>query len=138
MSLTLSLPAFDTHASDALETRPSKVVQWLNTLAERDACEAARAMVQSLTQINRTSIADSRRFQLADHYWTSAVEVWPVLERRFAHVVHPLVGDALDCAKTALALSLELSVAYKHLLAREAEKRATGANTRQLTLLLER
>lgn len=138
MSLSLSLPAFDANLANPPETRPARVAQWLDSLGKRDATDAARTIVQALADTNRTAINDGRRFELAEHYWRAAHDLWPLLERRYAHVVHPLTGETLECAKTAQSLSHELAVAYKHLIAAEAGRRIVIGGSRQLSMLLER
>jgi len=87
---------------------------------------------------NRIAMADNRRLELAEHYWSAAHDLWPLLERRFTNVTHPLSGEALDCAKAALSLSHELGVAYKHLLSAEADRRKVIGGSRQLSMLLQR
>ncbi len=138
MALTLSLPALDAHPTNPPETRPAKVVAWLDTLARRDPAEAARAAGDALASTNRVAMNDSRRYELAELYWRTAHDLWPLLERRFAHVSHPLSGDALEAAKAALSLSHELSVAYKHLLTRDSERRLVLGGPRHLAPLVQR
>ena len=138
MTLSLTLPTLQPTPADPPETRPAKVAEWLDSLARRDAVDAARAVAHALATTNRMAMADNRRLDLAEHYWSSANELWPLLERRFAHVSHPLSGEALECAKTALSLSHELSIAYRHLLSSEAERRKVIGGSRQLTMLVQR
>ena len=138
MSLTLTLPTLQPNPADPPETRPAKVAEWLDSLARRDASDAARAVAQTLAGTNRIPMADNRRLELAEHYWSAAHDLWPLLERRFTNVTHPLSGEALDCAKAALSLSHELAVAYKHLLSAEADRRKVIGGSRQLSMLLQR
>lgn len=138
MALTLSLPTLDAHPTNPPETRPAKVAAWLESIARRDAAEAARVAGDALAATNRVAMNESRRYQLAEHYWTMAHDLWPLLERRFAHVSHPLSGEALEAAKVALSLSHELSVAYKHLLTRDAERRLVLGGPRHLAPLVQR
>lgn len=76
--------------------------------------------------------------ELAELYWQTAAGLWPALEKHFARASHPLTGDALDAAKSSLTLASELGTAYKHLLAREAEKRLALGGARLITALLHR
>src|SRR5581483_9384917 len=138
MSLTLSLPQVEANPAHTPETRPARVAHWLEGLARLGPVDAAQAITKSLADINRIAVSDGRRFELAEHYWGAARELWPLLERRFAHVVHPLVGEALECAQAALALSHELAVAYKRLLATESERRLVIGGSRQVSMLVER
>jgi hypothetical protein len=84
------------------------------------------------------TLADVRRFELAERYWIIANTLWPMLEKRFLQAEQPLSGNALDAAKAALTLSHELAVAYKHLLAREARPRLLTGGGKNLPLLLQR
>ncbi|MDQ6620919.1 MAG: hypothetical protein M3Z31_14715 [Pseudomonadota bacterium] len=138
MSLTLTLPELQAHPADPPETRPAKVTEWLSSLARRDPVDAARAMAHTLASTNRMAMNDSRRLDVAERYWSTAQELWPLLERRFAHASHPLTGEALACARSVLGLSQELAVAYKHLLATEADRRMAIGGSKQLLLVLQR
>jgi cyclic-di-GMP-binding protein len=138
MALTLSLPPIDPRPANPPETRPSKVFPWLDDLLTRDPVEAARVIGDSLAAINRVELSDSKRLELAERYWTAANTLWPPLERLFSKASHPLSGDALESAKAALGLAHELSVAYKHLLRHESEKRLLLTGNRLLVALLHR
>ena len=81
------------------------------------------------------ALSESRRLELAERYYGTALTLWPNLERYFAHAQHPLAGDALGAAKAALILATELATAYKHLLAHEAEKRILLSGNRLLVAL---
>lgn len=138
MALTLSLPTLEARPAHPPEIRPAKVGEWLAAMAERDPADAARVIGDALAATNRVVMNDSRRLELADRYWSAAADLWPVLELRFGRMPHPLTGDALESAKAALSLSHELSVAYKRLLAREAERRHLIGGTRALSALIHR
>ena len=88
--------------------------------------------------LNRLAMSDSRRLELAERYWTAAGTLWPLLERQFVRATHPLSGEALEAAKAALGLANELTVAYKHLLAREADRRLHLTGNRLLVALIHR
>ena len=83
-------------------------------------------------------MSDSKRLELAERYWATAATLWPQLEKQFSKASHPLSGEALEAAKAALGLAHELSVAYKHLLLHESEKRILLAGNRLLVALLHR
>jgi hypothetical protein len=136
--LTLSLPPLATHPANPPETRPAKVGEWLGETARRDPAMAARVIGDALAATNRVAMSDSRRMELAELYWNTAATLWAPLERQFSRATHPLTGDALECAKGALTLAAELSTAYKHLLAREADKRISLGGARLQTALIHR
>ncbi len=138
MALTLTLPLLDPHPDHPPETRPAKVSAWLTSVATGDPVAAAGAVADALGATNRVNINDRRRFDLAERYWATACQLWPLLERRIAYVPHPLAGDALECVRAILALSHELSVAYRHLLSREANRRMLLGSQRHLAILLQR
>ncbi|MEO5700995.1 MAG: hypothetical protein ABIS17_07895 [Casimicrobiaceae bacterium] len=138
MALTLSLPVLDSHPEHPPETRPAKVAAWLASMAVGDPVQAARAVADAIGATNRINVNDGRRFDLAEKYWAAARQLWPLLERRFVQVPHPLSGDALEAARALLTLAHELSVAYKHLLAREADRRLVLGGNRHLLILLQR
>jgi hypothetical protein len=138
MSLTLNLPPLDPNSNAPAETRPGKVRAWLEATVRRDAVEAARAIADVLAETNRLPMSDSRRLELADLYWVAADELWPQLEVRFSRAAHPLEGEALDAARVTLSLAIELSVAYKRLLASAADRRPLLGTSRRLPGLVYR
>ena len=138
-SLALNLPSLDAKPANPPETRPAQVQAWLAETMRRDAVEAARLIGDALAATNRVAMSDSRRLELAELYWTTAVSLWPQLERHYSQrVSHPLTGRALEAAKAALTLAHELSTAYKHLLAREAAKRIQLGGQRLMVALVHR
>jgi len=138
MPLALTLPPLDPRPANPPETRPAKVFEWLDEALKRDPVEAASVIGDSLAAINRVTMSESRRFELAERYWATAGMLWPLLEKEYARASHPLYGAGLDAAKAALGLAHELSVAYKHLLAHEAEKRILLSGNRVLAALVFR
>ena len=100
--------------------------------------EAARLIGDALAATNRVAMGDGKRLDLAEKYWAAAIALWPVLESRFAKAQHPLSGAALEAAKAGLTLASELAVAYKHLLASEADKRLSLGGQRLLLALIHR
>src|SRR6266545_4564208 len=138
MPLTLNLPAVDSRPANPPETRPSKVAEWLAETSRRDAVQAARVIGDGLAATNRVAMSDSRRLDPAEKFWTAAAPLWSPLEKQFARASHPLTGEALEAAKAAVSLAHELCVAYKHLLAREADRRIHLSGNRPLLALLHR
>src|SRR4030095_10946658 len=138
MSLALSLPAVDSHPTHPPETRLAKVGPWLDDILKKESAEAARLIGDALAATNRVAMSDSKRLDLAERYWETANALWPVLERQFVRASHPLAGDALEAANAALTLASELSVAYKHLLANEANKRISLGGQRLMVALVHR
>ncbi len=137
--LRLSLPPIDSDPTNAPETKPAKVRIWLDEqLRQPSPIEAARAIGDSLAAINRVAVGDARRLEIAELYWTAANTLLPTLEQRFSRAAQPLSGVALDAAKAALTLANEMSVAYKHLLVREAARRLTLTGPRLLLALVHR
>lgn len=138
MPLTLSLPQLDPNPANPPEIRPAKVFPWIDAALGRDPIEAARTIGDALAATNVVAMRASRRYELAERYWDAAEALWPKLQASFLRVSHPLAGDNLDAAKTALNLALEVSIAYKRLLAREAAKRVLFGGNRTLVTLLQR
>lgn len=138
MPLALSLPAVDDRPTNPPEIRPSKVAQWLDEVRRRAPAEAARVIGDALAATNRVAMGDGKRLELAEKYWETAATLWPLLEQQFIGAAHPLTGDALEAAKAALTLATELSVAYKHLLVSEANKRISLGGQRLMVALVHR
>lgn len=138
MPLPLTLPPVEAHPANPPEIRPTKVRAWLDEILRLEPAGAARRIGDALAATNRVAMSDSKRLELAELYWTTALTLWPQLERQFARATHPLTGDALESAKAALTLASELSTAYKHLLVREADKRLALGGQRLLVALVHR
>src|SRR5438034_8949555 len=138
MALALSLPPLEARPANPPETRPARVQPWLEETLKRDPVEAAGVIGDALAATNRVALSESRRLELAERYYRTALTLWPNLERHFARAQHPLAGDALGAAKAALILATELATAYKHLLAHEAEKRILLSGNRLLVALIHR
>jgi hypothetical protein len=138
MPLPLTLPPLDPHPANPPEIRPAKVRAWLDEVVRLEPAAAARRIGDALAATNRVAMSDSKRLEIAEHYWNSAVALWPQLERHFARASHPLTGDALESAKAALTLAAELATAYKHLLVHEADKRISLGGQRLLVALVHR
>ena len=137
--LQLSLPPIDSDPAIAPETKPSKVKAWLDLqLQQHVTVEAARVVGDALAATNRVAMSDSRRLEIAELYWSTANTLWPLLEQQFVRASQPLSGVALDAAKAALTLATELSVAYKHLLVHESQRRLLLTGPRLLLALLHR
>lgn len=138
MALALSLPSVDAHPAHPPEIRPVKVGAWLDEIKKREPADAARLIGDALAATNRVAMSDGKRLDLAEKYWDTAAVLWPLLEKHFVRASHPLSGDALESAKAALTLASELAVAYKHLLASEADKRLSLGGQRLMVALVHR
>ncbi len=138
MAIALTLPPVDARPANPPEIRPAKVGAWLIEIGRREPADAARLIGDALAATNRVAMSDSKRLELAELYWNSAITLWPQLENLFALASHPLTGDALESAKASLTLSSELSTAYKHLLSREADKRIALGGQRLMVALVHR
>ncbi|HET7134878.1 MAG TPA: hypothetical protein VFJ25_03085, partial [Casimicrobiaceae bacterium] len=138
MPLALRLPPFADRPRDPPELRPSRVAQWLTEASTREPGFAARIMSEALSAVNRVSMSHARRLELTEQYWKAAALLWPRLEHRFLRATHPLAGDDLESAKSALTLAIELSTAYKRLLAGEASRRFRLGGPRRLVALVRR
>ena len=138
MPLPLTLPPVNPHPANPPEIRPAKERAWLDQVARLEPAGAARQVGDALAATNRVAMSDSKRLELAELYWTTALTLWPQLERHFARASHPLTGDALESAKAALTLASELATAYKHLLVSEADKRISLGGQRLLVALVHR
>ncbi len=138
MPLTLSLPAIDPRPANPPEIRFAKVAPWLDETVRRAPADAARLIGDALAATNRVAMSDGKRLELTERYWETASTLWTPLEKQFTRATHPLAGDALEAAKAGLTLASELCTAYKHLLAREADKRIALGGQRLMVALIHR
>lgn len=138
MPLTLTLPKLEAHPANPPETRHTRVTAWLAETAKRDPAAAAQRIGDALAATNRVGMSDARRTELAEAYWSAAMQLWPKLEHAVLQASHPLTGPPLEAAKAALTLAQELSTAYKHLLGSEAGKRISLGGSRLASALIHR
>ena len=138
MALALSLPSLESRPAHPPETRPARVQPWLDETLKRDPIEAAGTIGDALAAINRVALSESKRLELSEKFYTTALSLWLELERHFSRAAHPLTGDALESAKASLILAGELTTAYKHLLAKEADKRLLLGGNRLIVALIHR
>ena len=138
MLLPLSLPTIDPRPANPPEIRFAKVAPWLDQIVHREPAEAAGLIGDALAATNRVAMSDSKRLELTEKYWNTAMVLWPRLEKQFTRATHPLSGDALEAAKAALTLAAELATAYKHLLVSEADKRIALGGQRLMVALVHR
>jgi hypothetical protein len=108
MALTLSLPPLERGSANPPETRATQIGKWLDDALTRNAIEAARVIGDALAATNTVPMNETRRYELAEKFWTTAEVLWPRLELYFAPAPHPLRGEALDAAKASLGLAQEL------------------------------
>jgi len=104
MTLALSLPGLDERPSHPPEIRVARVAPWLGDVLKRSPVEAAGVIGDALAATNRVPLSESRRLELAEKYYAAAQALWPNLERQFSRAPHPLSGNALEAAKSALIL----------------------------------
>src|SRR5664279_741923 len=138
MTLALSLPTVESRPANPPEIRPAKVAQWLEETVRRDPADAAHVIGDALAATNRVAMSDGKRLELTEKYWSTANELWPLLEKQFVRASHPLSGEALEAAKAALTLASELATSYKHLLVNEAAKRIPLGGQRLMVALVHR
>ena len=92
MALALSLPPLEARPANPPETRPARVQPWLEDTLKRDPVEAAGVIGDALAATNRVALSESRRLELAERYYGTALTLWPNLERYFAHAQLGRVG----------------------------------------------
>jgi hypothetical protein len=138
MKLVFNLPPLEQDFANPPETRPAKLGPWLDKAVKRDATAAARTIGDALAATNRIALSDARRLELANLYWKVVAGMWPALGREFSKAPHPLSGDALDAARVAITLATEIGIAYKRLLAREADKRLSLGGQKLMVALVRR
>jgi len=138
MTLVLSLPQIEARPSHPPETRPARVQPWLDETLKRDPIEAAGVIGDALAATNRVAVSEGRRLELAEKYYSTALTLWPSLERHYLRASHPLSGSGLAAAKASLTLATELATAYKHLLSQESDKRILLSGNRLLVALIHR
>ncbi|TMH59706.1 MAG: hypothetical protein E6H53_06985, partial [Betaproteobacteria bacterium] len=73
MALALSLPAVESRPANPPETRPARVAPWLEEALKRNPIEAAATIGDALAATNRVALSETRRLELAERYYATAI-----------------------------------------------------------------
>src|SRR5713226_8510159 len=73
MALALSLPAVEARPANPPETRPARVTPWLEEALKRNPIEAAATIGDALAATNRVALSETRRLELAERYYATAL-----------------------------------------------------------------
>ncbi|MDD5403514.1 MAG: hypothetical protein PHZ14_03140 [Sulfuricella sp.] len=136
MTIKLSIPAPEQNLT--VETRPEQVAEWLDTLPHANLNEAARAILDTLSAMNRSKVAEDTRLKLLELYRASITRLMPSLEQQFSGQPLPLPEKSRLIAAQARQLQIELAYGYKIILLDHAGKRLSFGSNRQLPLTVER
>ncbi|MDP2783972.1 MAG: hypothetical protein Q8O38_05180 [Sulfurimicrobium sp.] len=136
MSIKLSVPAPEQNLT--VETRPKQAAEWLAALPLTNLNEASRAILDTLSAMNRSKVADDTRLKLLELYRATITNLMPSLEQQFSGHPLPLPEKSRLIAAQARQLQTELAYGYKIILLEHAGKRLSFGSNKQLPLVAER
>jgi len=136
MTIKLSVPAPEQNLT--VETRPKQVAEWLAALPLTNLNEASRAILDTLSAMNRSKLAEDTRLKLLELYRASITNLMPSLEQQFAGQPLPLPEKSRLIAAQARQMQTELAYGYKIILLEHAGKRLSFGSNKQLPLVAER
>lgn len=136
MSIKLSIPTPEQNLT--VETRPKQVAEWLTDLPLTNLNETSRNILDALSAMNRSKLAEDTRLKLLELYRASIASMMPALEQRFSGQPLPLPEKSRLIAGQARQLQTELAYGYKIILLEHAAKRINFGGNKQLPLVVER
>ncbi|BCB28070.1 hypothetical protein SKTS_29560 [Sulfurimicrobium lacus] len=136
MTIKLSVPAPEQNLT--VETHPKQVAEWLEALPLTNLNEASRAILDTLSAMNRSKVAEDTRLKLLELYRASITNLMPSLEQQYSGQPLPLPEKSRHMAAQARQLHTELAYGYKIILLEHAGKRLNFGSNKQLPLVAER
>lgn len=136
MTIRLSVPAPEQNLT--VETSPKQVAEWLTALPLTNLNEASRSILDALSALNRTKVAEDTRYKLLELYRATISDLMPALEEQFSGQSLPLPDKCRTIASQARQLQTELAYGYKIILLDHSNRRLSFGSNKQLPLAVER
>lgn len=136
MTIKLSVPAPEQNLT--VETRPKQVAEWLAKLPLTNLNETTRVILDALSAMNRSKVAEDTRLKLLELFRATITNLMPSLEQQFSGQSLPLPEKSRLIATQARQLQTELAYGYKIILLEHAGKRLSFGSNKQLPLITER
>ncbi|MBU0594095.1 MAG: hypothetical protein KKH74_10220 [Gammaproteobacteria bacterium] len=136
MTIKLSVPAPEQNLT--VETRPKQVAEWLAALPLSNLNESSRTILDALSALNRSKVAEDTRLKLLELYRTTISDLMTSLEAQFSGQPLPLPEKSRLIASQARQLQTELAYGYKIILLDQASRKLSFGSNKQLPLVVER
>jgi len=122
MPLHLSLPQSSPNDGDPYTRTPEEIAAWLPTLPRDEPAEAARAIVEALSALNRNRVRITLRQDITELLRAASDDLIPHLSNALASATVPLSSDSRSAAGLADELLTELAYSYKLLLVEQSRR----------------
>lgn len=136
MAIKLSVPGLEQNLT--VETQPKQVAEWLTTLPLTNLNETPRAILDALSALNRSKVADDTRLKLLELYRAAIARLMSALEAQFSGQPLPLPEKSRLMASQARQLQTELAYGYKIILIELSSRKLSFGSNKQLPLVVER
>ena len=136
MTIKLSVPGPEQNLT--VETRPKQVAEWLAALPLSNLNESSRSILDALSALNRSKVAEDTRLKLLELYRATITELMHSLEVQFSGQPLPLPEKSRLIASQARQLQTELAYGYKIILLDQANRKLSFGSNKQLPLVVER
>lgn len=136
MTIKLSVPTPEQNLT--VETRPKQVAEWLTDLPLSNLNEASRSLLDGLSALNRSKVAEDTRLKLLELFRATVASLMPALEEQYSGQPLPLPEKSRLIASHARQLQTELAYGYKIILTEHTNKRLSFGGNKQLPLVVER
>jgi hypothetical protein len=112
----LNIPELSTPSVDSFDTRPKKVIAWLQELPMGDSGECAKRFYHTLKEINRLDIPGRQRWQVLQMLTPLIIDITASLARHYTNQNLPIAEKDQKIASLCMELYSELAIGYKILI----------------------
>ena len=116
MDLELTVPELSPGDSADVETRPSRLKQWLNNLPMLNMSETSHQVHRALMITNRIQVDNATRLKLMEIYRDRVAEISQELRRQYAGFSLPLSEKNKLIAEQVRHFQTEMAFGYKHVI----------------------
>jgi hypothetical protein len=113
MPLSLKLPSLDDNPILLAETRPHKIIEFIQKLPFGDPITAATDLIDELKILNSQKVAFANRLSTLEQYRPSAIQIFQDLIPHFSSASLPITKNEQAFADTAVQLWQEFAFGYK-------------------------
>ncbi len=138
MVLNLNVPVLVDHPLIVAETRPAKIIKFLNALPVTNILETSQALQEELEILNRQKVAADTRIKALETYRPAIIATTESLASHYCNAPLPLPEQEKQYAALANTLWTEMAYGYKLALLDFEAKLFKFGGTKPIALCLHR
>ncbi len=134
----LHIPEQKDGGMSSFDPNPRAVEKWVKALPRADIGETARVVYKALHELNRTTVADSDRFHIAEMLREPIQFLSMSLKKHYIGLPFPLPRKKHKVALLARELQSEMAIAYKIIIENKLARGAKRLEQRVITTAIHR